>query len=400
MSSLKDRKDFRSILLGSAFLMATSAIGPGFITQTTVYTEKLTTSFGFVILCSIILDIVIQLNIWRVITVSGLPAQELANKLFYGSGHVLAFLILLGGLAFNIGNLAGAALGLQVLFGLDLKFGVLISVIVALLIFWYKEAGKAIDLFSKILGIIMILLTSWIAFYSTPPVALALKHSFVPEKIDTTAIIILVGGTVGGYISFAGIHRLLNAGITGEQHLKEVTQNGIKGIVIASIMRILLFLAALGVVMNGGILSKDNPGASVFELSAGFIGLKFFGIVLWAAAITSVTGSAYTSVSFLNTIVPAFAKRQSIFITLFILFSGIVFLIVGKPVKILVLVGALNGFILPFAMGLILIASKKKALIGKYRHPPLLTVAGWLVIVILTLMSLKTLLQDFSSLWN
>src|SRR5688572_20614022 len=128
MSTSPTPKVVTSALLGSAFLMATSAIGPGFITQTTVFTSRLLTSFGFVILCSIVLDIIIQLNIWRIVTVSGLRAQDLANKYLSGSGYVLTFLIVIGGVAFNIGNIAGAALGLQVIFGIDLWIGVLVSV--------------------------------------------------------------------------------------------------------------------------------------------------------------------------------------------------------------------------------------------------------------------------------
>ncbi|MFP3489431.1 hypothetical protein R0K20_17715, partial [Staphylococcus sp. SIMBA_130] len=45
------------VILGAAFLMGSSAIGPGFLTQTAVFTEQLLASFGFVILMSIILDI-------------------------------------------------------------------------------------------------------------------------------------------------------------------------------------------------------------------------------------------------------------------------------------------------------------------------------------------------------
>lgn len=56
----------KTALLGAAFLMATSAIGPGFLTQTATFTGSLLASFGFVILVSIILDIGAQLNIWRI----------------------------------------------------------------------------------------------------------------------------------------------------------------------------------------------------------------------------------------------------------------------------------------------------------------------------------------------
>ena len=58
-----------SPLVSAAFLMATSAIGPGFLTQTAVFTDRLGASFAFVILVSIILDIGVQLNIWRILAV-------------------------------------------------------------------------------------------------------------------------------------------------------------------------------------------------------------------------------------------------------------------------------------------------------------------------------------------
>ncbi|MEX0636050.1 MAG: hypothetical protein WD135_04715, partial [Ferruginibacter sp.] len=116
-------KSKRSILIGAAFLMATSAIGPGFLTQTAVFTQQLGASFGFVILVSVILDIVAQLNIWRIIAVADQPAQDIANKVFPGLGYFLSLLVFLGGLAFNIGNIAGAGLGLNVLFGISITQG-------------------------------------------------------------------------------------------------------------------------------------------------------------------------------------------------------------------------------------------------------------------------------------
>src|SRR5688500_4052651 len=135
--------------------MATSAIGPGFITQTTVFTEQLLTSFGFVILVSILLDIVVQLNIWRVIAVSCSYAQNLANELLPGLGYVLSFFVVTGGLAFNIGNIGGSGLGINVITVVDVKTGAVISAAIAILIFWFKDAGRAMDIFAKLLGFVM-----------------------------------------------------------------------------------------------------------------------------------------------------------------------------------------------------------------------------------------------------
>ena len=387
------RSSARSALLGAAFLMATSAIGPGFITQTTVFTERLFTSFGFIILCSILLDIAAQLNIWRVIAVSEMRAQDIANRLLPGAGYFLALLITLGGLAFNIGNIAGAGLGLNVIFGIDVWAGAIISGIISIFIFWFRNAGIAMDWFAKILGFVMIGLTLYVAIISHPPVAEAVYRSFIPEKIDTTAIVTLVGGTVGGYISFAGAHRLLDAGVTGKSQLPQVTKSSISAILIASTMRILLFLAALGIIATGSKLDSSNPAASVFQIAAGNIGHKIFGIVLWSAAITSVIGSAYTSVSFVKSFHPWFQKNERSIITFFILISTIIFLAVGRPVKILILVGALNGLILPLALALILLAVFRYRIVGDYKHPTWMSIAGWLVVGAMTWMGVKTIIN-------
>ncbi|MFN2439083.1 MAG: NRAMP family divalent metal transporter, partial [Chitinophagaceae bacterium] len=199
--SLGDRGK-SSAILGAAFLMATSAIGPGFLTQTTKFTSELLASFGFVILISVLLDIGAQVNIWRIITISSYRAQDIANKVLPGLGVVLACLIGFGGLVFNVGNIAGCGLGVEALSGLNIKWGAILSCVIALGIFWYKEAGKLMDNFTKVLGILMILLTLYIAIVSQPPVAEALYRTVWPEKIDALKIVTLVGGTVGGYISF------------------------------------------------------------------------------------------------------------------------------------------------------------------------------------------------------
>lgn len=376
----------KNAIIGAAFLMATSAIGPGFLTQTTVFTQQLTASFGFVILLSILLDIGTQLNIWRVVSVSRKPAQDLANELFFGLGYLLAFLIVVGGLAFNIGNVAGAGLGFEVLFGIDVKIGAVISAVIAIGIFLSKDAGKVMDNFTKILGFLMILLILYVVFVSNPPIFEAVHRTFIPQKFDALATVTLVGGTVGGYITFSGVHRLMDAGINGVENLPEINRSATTGILVTAVVRYLLFLASLGVVVAGFTLSKDNPPASVFQSAAGEIGYKIFGVVIWCAAITSVVGAAYTSVSFLRTFHPNFEKYNRQIIIGFIVFSTIIFILVGKPVKTLVFVGMLNGFILPIALGIMLIASRKTRLMGNYKHSLILQIIGWLVVAIMSTM--------------
>ena len=375
--------------------MANSSIGPGFLTQTTVFTKELMASFGFVILLSSLMDIGAQLNTWRILSISELRAQDLANKLLPGLGYVLAFLVVLGGFAFNIGNVAGCGLGLNVLFGLSYEQGAIISGGVALLLFWIKEIGSMLDGFTKILGTIKILLTLFIAYNAHPPLAEAVYHTFVPEQISAAAIVTIVGGTVGGYLTFSGAHRLLDAGIKGKAAIPEVNRSAISGIVISSIMRFVLFLATFGVLAQGAVLDSSNPPASVFGFAAGNIGLRIFGVVLWSAAISSVVGASYTSVSFFKTFHPAFIRYERWVISGFIVICTTLFVLIGKPVQLLLAAGLINGMVLPFALAVVLIAVTRKRLMNNYQHPIWMQLSGWLVVVVMGWMAVKAMMEGW-----
>jgi Mn2+/Fe2+ NRAMP family transporter len=382
-----------SVLIGAAFLMASSAIGPGFLTQTAVFTAQLGASFGFVILLSVVLDAIAQLNIWRIITVAGKPAQDIANQLLPGLGYFISLLVFLGGMAFNIGNIAGAGLGLNVLLGVSVGQGAVMSAIVAIGIFIYKESGKAMDLFAKCMGCLKIALALYVAYISNPPLAQAAIRAVNPTQFSFTAVLTIVGGTVGGYITFAGAHRLLDAKITGQQNLPVVNRGALSAIGLASLMRLLLFIAALGVITAGGKLDPANPAASIFQLAAGQVGYKLFGVIIWAAGISSVVGSAYTSVSFIRSFSPLILKWNREIIIGFIMISCCIFLVIGKPVKTLLVVGALNGFILPIALGVMLIAAYRSKIIATYKQPLWLTILGVLVVGTMTWMSIGAIGQ-------
>jgi len=397
--SNKDAQSMASVLIGAAFLMATSAIGPGFLTQTAVFTEQFKANFAFVILSSVILSLGAQLNVWRVISVSGMRGQDIANKVLPGLGYVVAIFVALGGLAFNVGNIGGAAMGLNALAGLDLRIGAVISALIAVYIFSSKEAGNLMDQITKYLGLLMIALTLYVAFVTKPPVGEALIRTVAPTEVSLLPIITLVGGTVGGYITFSGGHRLLDAGISGVENLDKVNRSAVNGMVIAGIMRVLLFLAILGVVSTGAALDPANPPASAFQIGAGTLGYKFFGIVLWCAGITSVIGASYTSVSFLRTLFDVVGKNVSKWIIGFITASTLLFVTVQQPVTLLVLAGSVNGLILPLTLGTILVASKRKDIVGDYEHPSWLLIFGILVTVITLYMGIKSL-SGIAALWS
>ena len=387
----KRDKGNMTALIGAAFLMATSAIGPGFLTQTATFTGQFKSAFALVIVATILLDVTTQLNIWSVIGVSGMRGQDIANKVVPGLGYFIACLVALGGLVFNIGNVGGGATGLNVMFGLPVKAGCIISGAIGILIFLSKDAKEGMDKLTKYLGTIMILVVLYVVFKSKPPVGEAVVGiaSFDQTPDLVLPLITLLGGSCGGYIAFSGAHRLLDAGYRGEKDLPKVRQSVLMGVGVSGTMRILLFLAVLGVVtampeIVGSEGWTASPPAEAFRAGAGVIGYKIFGLVIFFAATTSIIGAAYTSVSFLKTLHPFIMENEKWFVIGFIAVSTVIMTLLGQPAKLLVLAGAVNGLILPLTLLTILAASRNKKIVGEsYKHPTILLILG-IVAVILT----------------
>ena len=260
----KKKHSNMTTLMGAAFLMATSAIGPGFLTQTSTFTAQYKSIFALVIICTILLDVTTQLNIWSVIGVSGMRGQDIANKVLPGLGYFIAFMVALGGLAFNIGNVGGGALGLNVLFGIPTTVGTFIAGIIGILIFLSKDAKASMDKLTKYLGSIMIIVVLYVAIKSKPPVGDAVSSIFHPGDVGALVLplITLLGGSCGGYITFSGAHRLLDAGgQADERHAVVIGVTDHRGVIAraasqgAAVAHLLLHVADHG---TFGHLAQGN----------------------------------------------------------------------------------------------------------------------------------------------
>lgn len=376
------------ILSGAAFLMAVSAIGPGFLTQTTQFTVELGASLAFAILLSILIDIGAQLNTWRAICLSRKRGQELAEAVVPGLGLVVTSIIVIGSFLFNVGNLSGCALGLNALFELNQNVGIVLSGLLAIGLFLLPHMLKGVDWFSKLLGAAMILITLYIVFATRPPIGEAALCAVMPSRVDVSMIVTLIGGTIGGYIMFSGAHRLLDGGVGGPETSKLVMRASILGIVVTGIMRLVLFLAVLGVVAAGSSISKDRPVFDAFRAGAGELGYFLSGMVFWAAAITSVVGCSYTSITFLR--VGNDPLRRGRWIIGFTLLGIMATLSVRwtgfQATPVLIAAGRINGILLPVIFGVILLAAHSRRIMSDQPPPRWVSVVGiaaWLATVVL-----------------
>jgi Mn2+/Fe2+ NRAMP family transporter len=83
-------------------------------------------------------------------------------------------------------------------------------------------------------------------------------------------------------------------------------------------------------------------------------------------------------------------KHEKLFIIGFIIFSTLIMLVLGGAAKLVVLAGALNGLILPISMGIILCGSFKKSIMRDYKHPIVLTILGFIVVVVMAFIGFRS----------
>lgn len=164
-------------------------------------------------------------------------------------------------------------------------------------------------------------------------------------------------------------------------------------------MRMLLFLAVLGVVTTGVTLKENNTAADAFYHAAGEFGLRAFGMVLFAAGLSSVIGAAYTSVSFVTTQETS-ARTRNIFTVIFITVCTVIFVIINSaPQKLLIFAGAINGLILPIGFALVMwVAWRRKDLLQGYKYPKWLLILGGLAWLLTIFIGLRAV-SGITAIW-
>ncbi|UJF17011.1 divalent metal cation transporter [Vibrio sp. SS-MA-C1-2] len=377
----------KKAILSVAFLMATTSVGPGFLIQTSVFTNMYQIDMAFPVFASIFITFGIVMNLWRIVGVSGLRIQDIANKVIPGMGYVVGILLALGAVAFNFGNVSGAALGLNVLTGVDTIWGSLFTGIVGCLLFVVHNASKRMDQMARYLGLLLITLIAYVAMTNLPPMGETLTAAVLPSDIGNLLLptLTIVGGAVGGY--YTGAQRLVDIKLSGNENISTVKQAAWAGISIAVVIRILLFLAVFGVISTGAVLDSSNPAADAFRQGAGETGYFIFGLVLFVASITSVVGNSYMAISLIKTLFPIVARNEKAWCVGFIIVTTLGTVTMNMPILLLMLAGLVNSIILPVVLGTILAATRRKDIIGDYKHPVYLTVIGGLIVAVMAIAS-------------
>ncbi|WP_321827129.1 Nramp family divalent metal transporter [Maribacter dokdonensis] len=387
--------------LGPGVLVAAAFIGPGTVTACTLAGVDFGFNLLWAMLLSIIATFILQEMSARlgIVTQKGLAdviKQELHNPIIRNSVIALIFsAIIIGNASYEAGNIGGATLGMEALFGTN--YSSLYPFVLGGLAFvlLYLGSYKALEKVFIVLVLIMSLSFVMTAILTKPNMWELLKGLLVPSvpKNGILTIIALVGTTVVPYNLF------LHAALVSEKwkskdDLNLAKRDTMVSIIMGGLVSISIIISAAAI--NSLEVNNVMGMAKALEPLYGSAALYFLGIGMFAAGITSsITAplaAAYVANSCFgwNAGLKDFKFRM---IWMVILFLGVFFLSFGiKPIEIIKFAQITNGLLLPIIAVFLLWVVNRVGVMGKYKNTWSQNVFGLLIILLSVVLGAKSIL--------
>ncbi len=392
---------------GAAALVAAAFIGPGTITVCT----KAGANFGMALLWALLFSAVatiilqnmsIRLTVATQKTLAENIREGFENKLIKISVSVLVLsAIFIGGIAYESGNIAGAALALKSYYGvnnlilgslsLDI-YGLLIGLIAALILYIGKYKFIERVLISLVLMMSLVFITT--AIISFPSVE-SLFSGLIPSLPDssTLTVIGLIGTTIVPYNLFLHSSAILKAKVSSYQVAKKDT--------VISISLGGLISMAIIITSSFVFFGKDNEFTNTYELanqlkpllgswSGVFMTIGFFAAGI-SSAITAPLAAAYTVAGIMNWEVDL-RERKILTVWLSTILFGIVFYSLGiKPFQLISIAQTANGLLLPFVAIFLLVLVNNKTLLKDKTNTVSNNILGIVIIAIVLFLGMKSI---------
>lgn len=385
---------------GPGVLIAAAFIGPGTVTACTLAGV----GFGYALLWAMLVSIIATISLQQMAARLGIISQKgLADVIKqelqtpWLRKLVIAIIlaaIVIGNAAYEAGNIGGAVLGMQALFGeTNTPWYPLIIGAFAFALLYF---GNYKVLQSAFLVLVLIMSSSFIltAILTGPSIPNMLSGLFIPtipqESILT--IIALVGTTVVPYNLF------LHASLVSEKWKKTADLGAAKRDTVIAVavggcvsISIIISAAALPNTDITNVLEMASALTPLFGASATY----FMGIGLFAAGITSAITAPLAAAYVANSCFgwgASFKDTKFRLVWMLILGAGVFFLSFNlKPIQIIKFAQIANGILLPVIAIFLLWVVNKKNVMGSYVNTRLQNIIGIIIILLSVILGAKSI---------
>lgn len=388
--------------IGPGVLVAAAFIGPGTVTACTLAGVEFGYALLWAMLLSIIATIVLQEMAARlgIVTQRGLADVIKAElKTPWIKATVIAIIlgaIVVGNAAYEAGNIGGATLGLEAIFGSEyLSYYPWIIGICAFILL-YIGSYKVLEKVLVSLVIVMSLSFLVTAIITKPDFIEILKGLFIPKvpKDGILTIIALVGTTVVPYNLF------LHASLVSEkwksaEDLKAVKRDTYISIVLGGLVSMSIIIAATTI--QGDTVKNVMDLAQSLQPLYGNAAKYFMGVGLFAAGVTSAITAPLAAAYVANS---CFGWKAGLkhfkfkLVWMIILALGVLFMSFGiKPIEIIKFAQVANGILLPLIAIFLLWVVNRTSVMGKYKNSLMQNVFGFVIIALAILLGAKSILK-------
>jgi Mn2+/Fe2+ NRAMP family transporter len=388
---------------GPSTLVTAAFIGPGTLTVCTISGANFGYTLLWVLLFATIATIILQEMTARLglITQNGLGEairSQIENPFAKTMAVILVFTaIIVGNAAYEAGNISGAVLGIEGVFGDRLPWALVIGALAFATLFIGRF--KIIERILIGLVIVMSLVFVITAILVKPDVNQLFSGLFIPSFTEKNqlAILGLIGTTIVPYNLFLHASSVSQKWKIAEQ-LKDLQKENAVAIGLGGLISMAIVITSAATIYGLGV-SGINEMATQLEPLLGSWAKYFLAVGLFAAgissSITAPLAAAYTAKGIFGWKGDASDwKFRSIWI--FILAIGTIFSMAGyKPIQVIQVAQIANGILLPVIVFFLIYLCNKKSLLNSYVNKSWQNGLAVLVIAISLIVSFRSLNSVF-----
>ena len=390
--------------MGPGVLVAAAFIGPGTVTVCSIAGVQ----FGYVLLWAMLLSIVATAVLQEMAARLGIVTQKgLAHVIKDGIGvrwikalvlSLILAAIVVGNAAYEGGNIGGASLGLEAMFGkayLSFYPWIIGTFAFLLLFFGNYQVLEKVLVSLVVLMSISFLLT---AIITRPDFSALLKGLFTPKIPEGSilTIIALVGTTVVPYNLF--LHSsLVSEKWKSKENLGEARRDTVISIVLGGMVSMSIIVTAAAIPSNEitNIMDMAKGLEPLYGESAQYL----MGIGLFAAGLTSAITAPLAAAYVASSCFGWKTTMNNIWfkmVWIVILAVGVISMSIGiKPLEIIKFAQVTNGMLLPIIAIFLLWIVNRKTVMWEYQNTQFQNLLGIIIIILSVVLGAKSILTVF-----
>jgi len=308
---------------------------------------------------------------------------------------ILVMVLLISNIAIVAANLAGMAVSVELLTGINFRFFIIPFALLA----WFLVAKGGYKKLEKVLLILSLCFLSYIvaALLTNPPWMEILKSAFIPSIVLNFNFFMMAVGLLGATISPYIFYYYSGNQIEQSHEIKKARKAAALGAVWINVIAFFIIITTAAVLFSSGItIDSAKDAALALKPLAGDFSFVLFAVGLFAASMIAVCvlpiSSAYAICETLgleSSVDKKGIKGVRFFDIIFIstLAVGAVIMLVGAdPIRVMFFSMVISGVFTPFLLFYMIKLANRKDLMGQHKNGPLTNGFGWFTVILTTVL--------------